>query len=1325
MKPTSSRWYHPKRLGALVVLEVFLVHSLGTAYAGTVSQLPGVYITPPAVNVMFTLDDSLSMHSDVIPDLLTTLADGTNVDLGGLPDNSNDASSAVAPDIAAQRNRFNQIILGTGSARQFPDMWGHPTHTGTAYLHASYYSAFGTSAQNIAGRFLRSSDGNPLYYNPKVRYRPWPTAANDTNFMTNANPAAVNIHPSDPTNATRTINLNNSINNGGTFWPATYFVKTSVAPLRLADPASAGGATFTRVEIRPTVTSYAKRHGTGEVDNRTDCAAATTCTYEEERQNFANWLQYYRNRMLMAKGGVSAAFARQSTNLRVGFGTINSPVQLGVREFSSANRTAFYNLLYPVARSTQGTPLRTALSTTGEYFRQTSSTGPWAADPANSVLSPEYSCRRSFHILSTDGFWNGNAAPEPAGGSSNNNDDFTNTATPTPPGKDVGFAYTNDPDSKWGVFPFEDSATNTLADVAAYYWKTDLRDASNGDLANNVTPSERDPAFWQHVSTFTVGLGVSGTGRASVNGSTTVPTGLPTGHPLKAFEGRPWLSASEIREWLVSNKVDVAWPAVSANSATTGDDLIHAAMNSRGRYYSANNPTDLANGLSSALAEASDNAGDFAAVAADALQVRAGDKVYQATFSPARWYGRLYAFQTDNNGKVNNQPTDSVTTNSTQLWEASNKMPAWADRKIFTSDGRPGKGELFSWSSGLTSAQQTALGSEDVLKYLRGEDRLEVANKIGSFRDRSRYTVGGVKGGVLGDIVNSSPVKGPDGGGGYNRLPSGDPARDSYVSYREGNKLVNLRDTIFVGANDGMLHAFNLENGVERFAYVPNAVYDVPKVAGSSASKEKKLRLLATDLTNTHRFTVDGPPNVADAYVNGKWRTVLAGSNGAGARGIFALDVTNPDTVAAEGGEVFSKSNILWEFSEASNPSQATDIGYVLAYPHVVRMRDSARTWAVVTGNGFDSESGQAKLFILKLSDGSVLKEIAVGAAGTGNGLAQPNFILNANREVETIYAGDLKGNLWKFDVSSNDTSNWAAAFGSTTPLFKTASPSTGAGAVQPISVMPEITAHPRGGALVTFGTGKLFETTDTSTGTDNENRYTQSIYSIWDKPSETTGITAPRESILQQQTLTTVTGASYATTSNNVTDYDTQRGWYLDLGSENGERVNLPAQQLRRVTFVVANTPTADPCSGGGTSKLLAFDPVSGASPAFAVFDLNNDGKFDDETVGRNVRVITNGVMTQPLFQTLGAAAGERLATTSTLEFFDRGQASGGRQGGVELLKSGEATTGCEDDPTAVLATTALSDASLEQGFTRVTEKCAPPPSGPSKPRISWRQLQ
>jgi type IV pilus assembly protein PilY1 len=427
---------------------------------------------------------------------------------------------------------------------------------------------------------------------------------------------------------------------------------------------------------------------------------------------------------LMTKGSVGEAFAKQGSNLRTGFARINANpvVTRGMRAFydtdptgtSVGYRTDFFNRLYFESSGNGLTPLRRAMDDVGKYFQTTGVDSPYAQNPGSSV-GTEYSCRRNFHIMSTDGYWNDAAATSPANG---NNDNFPGWTPATTPAKIDGTVYsfsdtvtpTSDPlVGRFTVNPFRDGSSNTLSDVAAYYWRVDLRGGATTGLANNVTPTARDQAFWQHLSSFTIGLGISGSGtvRRTSDSSLVVPT-VPVGHPLRPYIGRPWLADQTTRDWLIDNKVELTWSTPTGDNITTGDDLIHASMVGRGRYFLASNPKDLADGLSSALAEVVDQPLDQAALAADSPQVRSGAHLLQATFSPAKWSGRLYSFLQDaSTGLLNNRPSSTGNLNSSQVWEASLAMPAPASRNIFTSNGTAGSATTFTWAN-LTAAQRTA-----------------------------------------------------------------------------------------------------------------------------------------------------------------------------------------------------------------------------------------------------------------------------------------------------------------------------------------------------------------------------------------------------------------------------------------------------------------------------------------------------------------------------------------------------------------------------------------------------------------------------------------
>lgn len=1296
-----------RRVVATTVATAMLLQLVSPAYA-TVMQLPGIYLAPPNPNVMFTLDDSGSMQSDAIPDML------------------DDASTAVQENAGLLADG-NSNALGQSNTT-FPGMW----KANSGYLNTNFYRS-----DRAVARYLRSAAGNPLYYNPQVTYKPWPDPLNDQTPHSNGNadPTRVNIHPSQPFNTGRRLNITQRVNNTGTviadsveedetryYWRATYYVYNGTTPMPPAYPTNPLNvqSAFTKYEIK----SASFNQTFPRASTRTDCTGAvgpTGCSRDQELQNFANWLQYYRSRNLMAKGGVAAAFALQGNNLRVGFTTINTgaTVARGVELFSGTSRQDFYTRLYDV--NTPGsTPLRESMDHVGQYFlgNNTSRGNPWAENPSNRPVLAD-SCRKSFHIFTTDGFWNGNNASSPA---NNNNDNFASTEqTPAQPtGEQYRYSDSGTPGTlaaRFTVNPFRDNNAqniNTLADVAAYYWKTDLQ----GSLDNRLSPSTRDPAFWQHLTTFTVGLGITGSGQVrpvdgtlsqvNANGQYVVSNELPDTSPYYNFRGKPWLSDADLRDVLVAQRTPMQWTRALADRPTTGDDLIHAAMNSRGRYFSATNPTELASGLASALAEATNQNSSFASLGlANTSETAANNRLFQAVYNPYGWTGRLYAFALAN-GSFSTNPADA-------LWEVSQMMPAHGSRSIFTWNAQAAtpQGSPFTWA-GLSSNQQAALGPtvgagstvaerQNVLNYLRGSIEHEVQNG-GTLRDRVRdRRSNGTLGGVLGDVVSGSPLKGPDFGGGYERMAPTAPGRDTYAGaagYRTADeaasRITNMRQSVFFGANDGMLHAVNSNDGVERFAYVPNSVFSVPNTyyKGASSTVKKLYEMSRPDYD--HLFTANGAPQIGDAHIGPtlgtvQWRSILVSATGAGSRGVFAMDVTNPEVGGA--ADQFGTGKILWEFSEAQN----ADMGHVANYPHIAKMRDG--TWVAMFGNGHNSSTGRAKLFLLDLQTGAIVWEQAVGTASAGNGLSQPNFLLNAQREVVAIWAGDLRGNMWKFDVNSASRADWQVAYGGQ-PLFTTQ-------ARQPITVMPELARFPNSNqAVVIFGTGKLFDIEDNSTDTNvNENLSRQAIYGIWD--NESTRVTGLAQ--LVEQTVTAGSLNGYRRTSENVIDWGTRRGWYLQLDSGTGERVHvnplIPVDGLATPVFIVANTPTNVPCSSGGTSRVFALDPVTGATPRFSVFDADRSASINAADGRNNVMSVSIGILSLPSFLTGRAPSG-----VLTEKPGSRGQTSA-REGGVEFRDS---SSGMSCGRSRMIAGVSNTSALNEEARL-----------GVCTPRISWRQIQ
>lgn len=590
-----------------------------------------------------------------------------------------------------------------------------------------------------------------------------------------------------------------------------------------------------------------------------------------------------------------------------------------------------------------------------------------------------------------------------------------------------------------------------------------------------------------------------------------------------------------------------------------------------------------------------------ASAAASSTRARSDTLIYQAKFDPSDWSGSLTALSL-----FDDNETDNV------VWDAEDQLPNWDERQIYTWNATPDDdsdptGIAFTWAA-LNTAQKAYLSNDQtILNWLRGDQSAESTdNGVTGWRVRTK---------ILGDIVHSDPlyVDAPQNVG-YASLPVGTAGRDTYSTPSTGFLAVNADRTpmIYVGANDGMLHAFDAATGLERFAYVPNAVFGKLKDLASPSYR---------GLT-PHRDFVDGSPAVGDAYVNNAWRSILIGTLGTGGKAVFALDVTNPLS--------FSADNVLWEFTDS-------DLGYMVGQmtSSAVIGRLQNGHWAVVFGNGYDSGTG-AWLYIVDLDDGSLLKKIQV-SDDINNGLSAVALIRDSQQTIVGAYAGDLKGNLWKFDLTGSMFTAYSGI-----PLFRAIDDNDPANPiVQPITGPLDVGAHPLGGYIVYFGTGQYMRPSDVS------NRSVQSVYGIWDNailgndvvdPSRTvweggTAITTGRAELLEQEIINELElpndpdNNTWRVISQHSMEWGTrsspdQRGWFIDLISPvhdvEGERVVSRPQILSgngQVLFTsVIPLESDDPCVvGGGNSWIFAVDLFTGGSSTGRTFDVNADNEFDE----------------------------------------------------------------------------------------------------------------
>lgn len=1179
-------------------LSLGVLLSLPTRADLDLAQTP-LFLTPSVdPNIMFVLDDSGSMQWETMPDGLTNIFDA---------------------DCCT-----NYI------------MWVYPRraglHGGDDYSNGTRVPSF--KSDSIMGRTYRSSLVNTMYYNPAITYRPWLNA--DGSQMANADPSAAPNRPLFPEHGTRNLKAdntqtarwvddraNNHHSESRTFYPAVYSTYTGPAIANLSAAIADSNSAlwnninhYTLTEIKPANAPF-----TGEGrENRTDCVAAPSCTFDEEIQNFANWYSYHRNRIFASRFGIGKAFSTQTDSIRVGYGAINKgsttidgqateTVINGVRPFSGSSRDNFYNELYTSAIPPQGTPLRKALEGAGQYFSRTDSSGPWSTTPGQSG-GLDLECRHSYTMLMSDGAASGGSSNAASGARTHNNDGSTTNSTTNTNPNGPNFSYTPSD-------PFQDNLSNTLADVAMYYWKRDLR----SDIDNLVPTSSINEAFWQHMVTFSIGLGVSG----SID-------------PVTAFDA---IAAGTAINWGDPQYNNTN--CLGANCIARQNDFLHAAVNSRGGYFTAADPdtfaTELSNTLNSIVARTE---GSSASVATNSTRLDTNTVVYQAKFDSRDWTGQFLAYAINADGSLA----------ATPAWDAGQNVTAQGSigRSIFgyNPTATPFKGINF-FHNNLNAAQQ-ALLTEAQLNYVRGIQTNELQNG-GTFRNRTGTNR------LMGDLVNSDPWFIGDINFGYHLLPGTEGS--DYSNYRNSTAYKARTPLVAIGGNGGMLHVFNANitgtgAGTEVFAYVPHAV--LPKLAS------------LTDPNYSHQYFVDGSPVAGDAYIdangdnNKEWRTVLIGTLGAGGKGIFALDATflDPgDSSYATAENSFLPQRVMWEISSTTAPN-ATDLtnvltgsnprfgftdylGFTLGQASIVRMANGK--FAAVFGNGYNSASHQAVLYIVDLETGALIKSLntGVGSAGNPNGLSTPIAIdANGDRIVDAIYAGDLHGNLWKFDVSSSNTGQWDFGFkqGNTPkPLFVARDSD---GIRQPITAKPQAGKHPSSGVMVYFGSGKYFETGDNSV----INPQPQTFYGIQDDcvklagsnincSTGDPGITRANDLVQQSIIAEDVFGDFDIRVTSHCVDpllaidnvncngisminyLGSKQGWYMDLvfpaGSPDGERV-ISQALLRggRIIFVTL-IPDPEPCGYGGTSWLMELDAITGNRLVSTPFDLTGSGTIDE----------------------------------------------------------------------------------------------------------------
>ncbi|KGM39823.1 hypothetical protein JY96_06715 [Aquabacterium sp. NJ1] len=1155
----------------------------------------------------------LSTTVSVAPNFVLTLDNSESMALHHLPEN------------ASTVNGYTVYMGGTHIVLLHPDdIKEHPDYNFLTKVSGTVPASTGATCVTAYECQMRSPDVNSIYYNPANLYKPWPLASDPSKRMPAASytaalyvPDALAKPTGDPvkdavlfadlskvnkvgvsavwcTSAdTRGVNCDRN-KTTKPFNPAIFY--------RLKDEKSDPGVVSSYVKYDLNDATWSIPWGKNLYTARTDCS--NSCTLQQEQQNFANWFTYYRSRILLTKGAVSEAFAPIGDNIRLGwtfsynapyenianlptdtFKSQGGPVQ-GVLPFTAENKVKFLTAIQN--RTLRGsTPLRYATAGVGRYFQRIDSWSPWRKTPGagTGASNPILGCRRAAHILTTDGYYNDNGSPDyPSSDLAVGEvDNVAQTVN--------GITYT--PSS-----PYKDgNNSNSLADIAMYYWAFPLLDLDTLPLASNTVPAKpTDPATWLHLNQYMVGLGVSGT-------ITTPPS---TTNPPSKF----------------------VWPTIPTSSSdstspTKIDDMLHATLNSRGKFFTATESTSLKNAMIEAINSGQPEPASESGVATSGNTAVEGDLVFTPSYQSQVWTGDITAY------KLTKTP-GTQTLNQVQLWRASDRLPA------------PGLRNIVGYSTTDSNSKAIAFKPENVGSFATIASDYRTARFIDFIRgvDDDLEPTYRHRTGKLPDFVNSTPLLiGGNLDMGYQAagLPSGGSTYGAFVASKKARAPL-----LFMGGNGGMLHAFNATDsasgGIETFAYVPKGVMP-------------NLHLLAQPVYN-HHFYVDGPLTEADAYLpdgnqGDTWQNIVIGTLGAGGKGVFAIKVPVGGAQTTLGA-----SEVMWDIDDTDK--DAGTLGHVTSPVQVGYVQNNGG-WYAFIGNGHDSAGGTASLIVVNLATGKVAKVFTdlTNAANvtTPNGLSGVDLIRNARGEVIGAYAGDLHGQLWRFEFDSSDSSKWKVGFGGK-PLFTARDANSG---VQHISAAPShfnLTNDVGSGNLVLFGTGRLTDQTD------SQDSSTQSFYGILDETVGTASagaspFTDPAKArgLLQMQEFKTkVTDQNLirmTDTAVPLTGSNKKYGWFVDLVFSSATVPNMLGNWvhhpkviykpvvIRKLVFFTAVQPpsTEESCTESKSYDYTFLLPVlTGGQSKVNTWDTDGNGVINAaDEIGQGFATPDGGGLSQP----------------------------------------------------------------------------------------------
>lgn len=965
-------------------------------------------------------------------------------------------------------------------------------------------------------------------------------------------------------------------------------------------------------------------------------------------------------------------------------------------------RNDFFNWIFQVP-ALNGTPTRSATDRAGQFFMRgcttksgkttcnTGGTGDlhdpyWQPPAAGTGDGDELSCRQNFHVLMTDGLWNGDGdGPKYAALTAPASTTQLPDGTQFPDPGTAGVTSIYKPVHDGGNANYA-----SLSDIAFHYWATSLRpdlyDPNDGkfvapylpDTRTGVVPTSvmsssmytnnanvneeiyfnpvNDPANWPHMSEYMIGLGVSGTLNQTLNTDCTDASGAGS-------------DACNLRKGVANSSGKVGWPTPNGSGsgiAQNIDDTWHAGLAGRGEFFSAANPQNLVDQLSAVLSNISARAAQPSTSAINASVLTTGAIAFNTGYSSIDWTGVLQAFPLNADG----------TTGSPFLWDANDTLTnhtSSTSRKILTAskDATSGliSGMAFESGSGFDAAEKAGLNAPAATDTTNDTLGNRV-NYLRGVRDEESTGVMRTRTSLLGAIINSQGVYLSYPASGYtNNWPAGsaeataaatsngtndDKSYDAFVTNHSTRAPM-----FYVGANDGMLHAFSAPvptcsttdpttgactaytgagTGPEQFAYVPRAVYaNLGNLTSASSFK--------------YAPTVDGTPVIRDVFFSensaAEWHTVLVGGLRLGGRGVYALDVTDP-TKLDETTNGLKK--VLWEFDSdskvtdgcvvygtAAQGNTACDpshLGYTFGQPNVGRL--ASGQWVVIVPSGYFPDCSQtdrpaicnspgyptqpkdsggvpySSLFVLDAQTGAMLAELKTPSTSTvgSYGLTSPVLGDYNNDQIEDVgYAGDLAGNLWRFDFSGTAATSWKVTLAYQAPNQ----------GYQPITVMPRLFPDPvTNRFMVVFGTGKYLGSGD-NTSTSAQ---TQAIYGIRDTLDTSGNPNLITQGTLVQRYLyeTTVTDSSdpnFGATlrglcANSTAPTDpcdnptslasTAGGWRIDLSvpAASGERVVVtPAAIFASNTAIISTLipGSSDPCNPNVQGAVMALDAATGGA--------------------------------------------------------------------------------------------------------------------------------